>query len=243
MKSISPAKVHDPPGKNIPILRKILSGIVLILLFAALYVILKRTGALALIMDGNKLSIYIGRFGIYGPLMIIGLMAVAIVLNPIPSAPIALAAGLAYGHTWGAVYVVTGALAGALVAFFIGRLVGREILYRWFGDKLSVGLLGSQNTLMGIVFISRLIPFISFDIVSYASGLTDLKVWRFTLATFAGIIPTSFLLAHVGSEMVTGNAGRIAVSVLALGFLTTVPIAAKLIYDRVRRHRSQKKTP
>ncbi len=86
------------------------------------------------------------------------------------------------------------------------------------------------------MFVSRLIPFISFDIVSYAAGLTKIKVWRFTLATFAGIIPASFLLARFGSEMGAGNAKRIAISVLALGFLTLTPIVIKLVYDKIRKN-------
>jgi uncharacterized membrane protein YdjX (TVP38/TMEM64 family) len=44
----------------------------------------------------------------------------------------------------------------------------------------------------GIVMALRLITFISFDIVSYASGLTSLKPWRFALATLVGVIPVSF---------------------------------------------------
>jgi uncharacterized membrane protein YdjX (TVP38/TMEM64 family) len=47
---------------------------------------------------------------------------------------------------------------------------------------------------MTIVFVSRLLPFISFDIVSYAAGLTRLAMWRFAVATLAGIVLTCPLL-------------------------------------------------
>lgn len=213
-------------------------GLIFALFLVVLYIAARKTGFLAFIMDGERLSSHVEEIGIYGPLTIVGLMAGAIVVNPVPSAPIALAAGLAYGHIWGTIYVVIGALIGALIAFTISRLVGHEILYRWFGDKLKVGLLGSQNMLTGIVFVSRLIPFISFDIVSYAAGLTEIRVWRFTLATFTGIIPASFILAHFGSEMVSGDARRIATSVLALGLLTAIPVLAKVLYDRRRKKQS-----
>ena len=63
----------------------------------------------------------------------------AIVFSPMPSAPIALAAGAAYGHLWGTVYVVAGSMAGALAAFAIARVLGGEKLQRWFGEKLAVG--------------------------------------------------------------------------------------------------------
>jgi uncharacterized membrane protein YdjX (TVP38/TMEM64 family) len=92
-------------------------------------------------------------------------------------------------------------------------------------------LIGSQNALMGIVFVSRVLPFVSFDIVSYAAGLTVLSFWRFALATLAGIAPSSFVLAHFGDEMGSGDGSRIALSVLALGSLTLLPIVAKLLRD------------
>ena len=88
---------------------------------------------------------------------------------------------------------------------------------------------------MGIVFVSRLLPFLSFDIVSYAAGLTVLKFWRFAVATLAGIAPTSFLLAHFGTEMQTGETGRIAFAVLALGALTLVPVLVQVIRRRRKR--------
>ena len=49
-----------------------------------------------------------------GPLAIIGLMTFAVVFSPLPSAPIALAAGAIYGHLWGTLYVIAGAELGAL---------------------------------------------------------------------------------------------------------------------------------
>jgi len=81
------------------------------------------------------------------------------------------------------------------------------------------------------------LPFISFDLVSYAAGLTVLSSWRFALATLAGIIPASFFLAHLGLEMASGETARFLYSALALGLITAVPIALKLARDRMRRRR------
>ena len=214
---------------------KILAGVSLLLVLAATYWLLHRSGALATILDGAALRAWITQLGVWGPLAVIGLLTLAILVSPIPSAPIALAAGAAYGHIWGTVYVLIGAEAGALAAFGLARLLGHDVLRRWFGDRLSVGLLGSQNGLMGLVFASRLLPFISFDIVSYAAGLTVLTFWRFALATLAGIVPASFLLAYFGGEMATGESQRIMLAVVALGAITLVPVVWKLARDRRRR--------
>ena len=176
------------------------------------------------LMNGERLETLVARAGIWGPAVIVTLMTVAVVASPIPSAPIALAAGAAYGHLWGTVLVVIGAELGALIAFGLARILGHDVLRRMFGDRVDAGLLGSQTALTMTVFASRLMPFVSFDMISYAAGLSRLHAWRFMLATLAGIIPASFLLAHVGGEAVSGDLGRAIWAVLGLGLLTGLPV-------------------
>ncbi|SHI00066.1 TVP38/TMEM64 family protein [Desulfofustis glycolicus] len=175
-------------------------------------------------MNENDLQKSISEFGWKGPLVLMMLMAGAIVISPLPSAPIALASGALYGHTWGTVYVAAGAVAGALIAFSLARELGRAKAQKWLGERLSMRLPSSQNGLMLAIFIFRLVPFISFDIVSYAAGLTDISWWRFSLATVAGVIPVSFLLAHFGKEMVGGGTRQTVITVLVLGLLTAIPV-------------------
>lgn len=214
------------PGAHIVI------GCLIVVALAVAYLALSETGMLALLMDRATIEARIAGLGVLGPVAVVALMTISIVISPIPSAPIALAAGAAYGPVWGSLYVVAGAELGAVCAFAIARVAGSDVLRRWFGENLSIGLLGSQNNLMAIVFVSRLLPFISFDLVSYAAGLTPLTWLRFVLATLAGIIPASFLLAYFGDEIASGEGERIAYSIVALGALTLVPVAARLVMKR-----------
>src|SRR3546814_14432389 len=143
-------------------------------------------------------------------------MTVAIVMSPIPSAPIALASGAAYGHFWGALYIAIGSETGALIAFGVSRLVGYDALRAWVGTRPSKGILrrfiASPNTLMAVVFATRLMPFLSFAILSSAAGLTPLRPWPFALATLLGVIPARFLLAHFVHELAFGAGRRPAVT-------------------------------
>ncbi len=176
------------------------------------------------LIDGERLEGLVARAGLWGPVLIVTLMTVAVVASPIPSAPIALAAGAAYGHLWGTVQVVIGAELGALIAFGLARVLGHDVLRRVFGDRVDAGLLGSQIALTATVFASRLMPFVSFDMISYAAGLSRLHTWRFALATLAGIVPASFLLAHFGGEAVSGELGRTTWAVLGIGLVTGLPV-------------------
>lgn len=230
-----PAEVRDRGSGSRARLLKLGAGALAVLALIAAYWVLRETGVLGTIVDEVQLRGWIVNLGAWGPIAVIALMMLAILVSPIPSAPIAMAAGAAYGHGWGTLYVLIGAEAGALAAFGIARMLGGATLSRWFGNRLSVGLSGSQNVLMGIVFASRLLPFISFDLISYAAGLTPLSWGRFALATLAGIVPASFFLAHLGLELMSGETEQFIYIALALGLLTAIPVAVALVRERLQR--------
>lgn len=202
---------------------------------AVAYFQVKDSSWFVMLRDPAYLRHEVEQLGWQGPLMLIALMMLAIVFSPLPSAPIAMAAGMAYGHSWGTLYVVIGAEIGALIAFGLTRWLGGERIRRWFGEKLSVGLFGSQMRLMATVFLLRLLPFVSFDVVSYAAGLTPMTWWRFALATLAGVAPISFLLAHFGESLPAGEIETMALAILLLGVLTL----ASVFYARRKAKRAQ----
>jgi len=215
--------------------------LVLLILLAGLaifivYRLLNVTGLLETFTDSDQLRDWVAQSGHWGPVILMALMAAAIVINPLPSAPIAVAAGAAFGHAWGTLYVVAGATLGAVIAFSIARRLGYEQMRRLFGERLQLGWMGSQHVLMGMVFVSRLIPFISFDLVSYGAGLTGIKTWRFVLATVVGLIPASFLLAHFGGELTSTNLNRTIQALLLLGVFVMAPsilvIGVRLLRNR-----------
>jgi uncharacterized membrane protein YdjX (TVP38/TMEM64 family) len=183
-------------------------------------------------LDVASLLTTLQSMGWWGPLAVIALMVAAIVASPLPSAPIALAAGAAYGHVWGTVYVLIGSELGALLAFSLARYLGYDFVHRHFGVRLSKGIVGSQPVLMATVFASRLLPFISFDLVSYAAGLSVLSLPRFAAATFAGILPASFLLAHLGAEASEGNGTAFAIAVVLFGGAGMAPLAVHVLARR-----------
>lgn len=181
----------------------------------------ERTAAL---FDRAALMKRVEAAGVWGPVLIVVLIAGAVVASPFPSAPVGIVAGAVYGEWFATVLIAAGAELGAVIAFVLARVLGRATVERWLGQRMEQGLLGSQNALTLAVFLSRLMPFVSFDLMSYAAGLSCLHVWRFALATLAGILPASFVIAHVGQELGSGEMSRAAWGVLALGLVTGIPI-------------------
>ncbi len=216
---------------RLPVSRLLLVGALIgALLLSYFLVVNSRAGDL--IEDRDLLLDAARQLGALGPLLIIGLMILAIVFNPLPSAPIALAAGALYGHTLGTVYVVVGAELGAILAFLIARTAGYDLARRFIGKPDMFIRLGSQNSMTLVFFVSRLIPFMSFDLVSYGAGLTPLKLWRFAAATLLGLLPMSFALAHFGSEFAAGEGEEYARLALWLGLLVAIPLLLGYLFGR-----------
>ena len=207
--------------------KKLIIFVSFLLLTIFVFIQTMESGLLDVLKNQERLSGIFKELGLIGPVAIISLIAFAIIITPIPSAPIALVSGALYGHTFGTIYVVIGALLGALSAFMISRTLGYDYINKKLHQKMPEKILGSQNTLMMIVFVTRLAPFISFDVISYAAGLTKLTLLRFTLATLMGIIPISFILAHLGSEVESGEIKSIVTALLLLGFFTLILLIIK----------------
>lgn len=221
-------------------------ALLFLLALGGAYLALERSGLVVYFTESASIVAEIRALGILGPILIIGLMVLAIVFNPLPSAPIAIASGAVYGHALGTVYIVIGAEIGAITAFFIARTVGYEIARRHYEEFALLKRIGSQNGLTLIVFASRLLPFVSFDLVSYAAGVTPLKAWRFALATLLGLLPMSFLLAHMGSEVADGGTENLATAVVLLGLLVGLPLIAGWRYrgrsgDAIRENETTEK--
>lgn len=217
---------------------RIAIGLALALLLGLLYWWLWTSGLLDVLEDQEALRSHFRSMGAWGPAAIVGGMAIAIVLSPVPSGPIALVSGAVFGPIEGTLYIVGGAELGAIVAFLVARLLGYELVRLSTRAEPLLERLRqsrSQNWLMAAVFASRLVPFVSFDAVSYVAGLTPLSFWRFALATLLGVMPISFVLAFFGDEFVSSDpAGMIAIAVL-IGGVTLLPIGLRLLWNRRRR--------
>jgi len=213
---------------------RIIYIILVIATLVAAYFALANSSLAELFGDRELLLLRIRDLGALGPLLVIALMILAIVFNPLPSAPVAIASGAIFGQLPGTLYVVIGAEIGAVLAFLIARTIGYGLTGKHLVDSSWLGRCGSQNAMTVIVFVSRLVPFMSFDLMSYAAGLSAIKFWRFALATLLGLLPVSFALAYLGDEIIKSDVDHTLMIILITGAVTLVPL---LIYG-ANRYRS-----
>lgn len=143
---------------------------------------------------------YLKNAGALGPLIYAGLMIIAILITPIPSSPLAIISGIVFGPFLGFIYTLISATIGAVLAFLIGKYFFSSYFAKRFKkNKIYRKMIEDEDKkVLYFVFFSRLMPQISFDIVSYLAGITTLKLWKFALATLLGMIPIVFILTFFG---------------------------------------------
>lgn len=161
--------------------------------------------------------------GMFGPLLYMCMMILAVVISPIPSLPLDIAAGAAFGPILGTLYSVVGGLAGAVVSFLIARFLGRDVLERFLGGHINFCTRCSDKLLSKVVLISRLVPFISFDIVSYGAGLTKMSLRTFAIMTFMGMIPMTFVYTSFGAVFIVHKGISIVLGVCMVALFFMLP--------------------
>lgn len=152
--------------------------------------------------DIKAMRIYLHSFGMWAPVISMGLMVLQALAAPLPAFVITFANAWVFGWVWGAVYSWTGAMIGASICFWIARVYGRPVVEKMVGKK-SLQMSDEFFAQYGrySVIIARLIPVVPFDIISYAGGLTTIGFGEFFWATGLGQLPATIIYSWLGENI------------------------------------------
>ncbi len=175
-------------------------AILLVAILVVSIVLIARSDAFA---DASieRVSDMIRMWGVWAPLLSILLMVAQSLAAPVPAVLIAAANGVVFGYA-GIVVSFAGGIAGATVAFVVARMLGRLIASMRINTsrfEAKVREISSDRGFV-IVLVSRLIPFVSFDLISFAAGLSSLSFARFITATAIGMAPATVVYTIGGVQ-------------------------------------------
>lgn len=122
-------------------------------------------------------------------------------------------------------------MLGAALCFSIARYFGRPVVVK----LVSESALASSDRFFErygkhAVLIARLVPIISFDVISYGSGLTGIRFIGFWLATGVGQLPATILYSYLGDEAT----GTIKILFWVFGIIIAISVVTFLIKRRSR---------
>ena len=182
-------------------------------------------------IDMVGLKEYILSFGILGPVVSFLLMILQSVAAPLPAFVITFANAALFGWVYGAILSWTSAMAGAAICFYIAKFLGRNTVEN-LTSKFALDDVDKFFAKYGkhTILIARLLPFMSFDLVSYAAGLTSMSFSSFFIATGIGQLPATIVYSYVGG-MLTGGAKLMMTGLLTLFALSILIYVIKKIWD------------
>lgn len=181
-------------------------------------------------VDVDAAREYILSFGIWAPVVSFFLMVFQSLAAPLPAFVITFANAGLFGWVKGAALSWTSAMVGAILCFAIARLYGRSVVEK-FTTRRALKEVDVFFEKYGkwAVLIARLLPFVSFDIVSYAAGLTAMGWWEFIWATGLGQLPATLVYSYVGDVLV-GSVRNVVFGLLMVFALTTLVIMVQHIW-------------
>lgn len=181
---------------------------------------------------------YIRSYGVYAALISFFLMVFQSVAAPLPAFLITFANAAVFGWWKGALLSWSSAMAGALLCFWIARIAGRDVVEK-LTSKFAMDSIDVYFEKYGkhTILICRLLPFVSFDFVSYAAGLTAMGVFPFLVATGVGQLPATLVYSYVGG-MLTGSVKTVVTALLLIFAISAFVVLVKKIYTE----RQQKPT-
>lgn len=161
--------------------------------------------------------------GVLGPIVYISVLALAVVVSQIPEVPLALAAGAVWGTVPAGIYSVMGAFLGGMIAYFLGRTLGRSTIKAFTGKAIYFSKRQGEVYLGWLIFITRLLPIFSFDLISYGAGISGLSLQIYVPATLLGMIPPTFLLTYLGEAFTLNIEAAIIFSIIFVIVLVGLP--------------------
>lgn len=182
-------------------------------------------------MNIETIAEYIRSFGIYAVIVSFFLMVFQSLVAPLPAFLITFANAAIFGWWQGAILSWTSSMAGAALCFYIAKTLGRDTVEK-LTSKFALESVDGFFQRYGkhTILICRLLPFVSFDIVSYAAGLTSIGFIQFLIATGIGQLPATIVYSYVGG-MLTGSVRMIVTALLILFALSILIILLKRIYN------------
>ena len=198
--------------------------------------------AMAVLGSANldAVAAYIRSFGAYAMAFSFVLMVFSSLIAPLPAFMITLSNAAIFGWWQGAILSWSSAMVGAALCFFLARGLGRDVIEKLAGRGALAGGEGYfQKYGTKTLLVCRLLPFVSFDAVSYFAGLTPIKFLPFFIATGIGQTPATIVYSYVGG-MLTGGAKALMIGLLCLFSLVILAGIIKQIYTEYQAKKATK---
>jgi len=160
---------------------------------------------------------------IYVGLILIALKTVSAPLG-FPGTPLTLLTGSIFGVWIGTAIAIIGNITGAVLAFILARYIFKDYTKKLVSKYPSVEKYITRFSTRGLstILFLRLVPLFPFNVINFLLGVTPVSLRTYTIGTFIGIIPGTFLFVYLGGSLRMLSPFNIALSILGIILLTLI---------------------
>lgn len=174
--------------------------------------LLVATGLILFLTAADSLMVWYARFqveeiqalasdyGWRGKLIFFGLASI----RPLILLPVTfffVTGGIIFGTVVGSLLAITGLAISSSICYWLAHRF--QCLFHRIVQKKYIRNVqeAAATNLVSKIFSLRVSPGMPFDIISYASGLTNVSYRKFILGTFLGAIPKGVLYTYLGDKL------------------------------------------
>ncbi len=189
--------------------------------------------------EPEKFRAWIDRCGAWGQVVFVGLVILQIIVAFIPGEPLEIAAGYAFGALEGTILCLIASLLGGTMVFLAVRKWGFRVIDPFISREkiLSFRLFQNQRRLTVLAFVLFLIPGTPKDVMTYAAGLTGIKLPAWLLITSVARLP-SILTSTISGDAL--GVQEYTVALIAFGVTAAISLIGLLIYRYLEKRHAQK---
>lgn len=177
---------------------------------------------ISLVLDPNAFQAWMKEQGMFRWLIMTALVFLQIVIAWLPGELFEVGAGYAFGFWEGSFLVLLGSFLASWFVIAMVRRFGTKLVYHFFPKEKIDALpwLHDQKKLDRFIFIAFFIPGSPKDILTYAIGLSDMKISHFLWLSTIGRIPSVITSTITGSALGVSN-----YTVAIVSFIVTLVIS------------------
>ena len=141
-------------------------------------------------------------FGQTAPLVYLLCVTIEVIIAPLPGLMLYAPGGFIFGGFKGGLLSLLGNTLGSGVCCAALRSLKSGWMRKYFSEH-KIASIQEQLEVNGVwlIFLLRVNPLTSSDIVSYAAGLTRIPIWKVMTATAFGMAPLCFAQAYFAEDV------------------------------------------
>lgn len=169
------------------------------------------------------------QFGVFGPLVVIGIIIIETVIAPIPGTLVPIVIGALYGIWPGILYAWVGNMIGSIIAFWIARKLGRPVVKKIISEEKIEKYDGYLHRRRLMIWVAYFIPLLPLDVLSFVIGLSQIR-FRFFLGVIAvGFTGNLLILTLFGERLISATGWEKAMWIL----ITIIFLVAAIVIERM----------